>query len=90
MPGNGEGGGGRGWLKLCFSSQTGSLPFSHTLRRLCMESICSNRTVTVMLGEEALVALKAGPSACRGWGGGALSYTQDVNISNTVCLVPSG
>ena len=88
MPGNGEGGGGRGWLKLCFSSQTGSLPFSDTLCRLCMESICSNRTVDVMLGEEALVALKAAPSACRG--GGALSNTQDVNISNTVCLVPSG
>ena len=43
-----------------------------------------------MLGEEALVALKAGPSACRGGGGGvALSNTQDLNISNTGCLVPS-
>ena len=69
MPGKGEGG-GEVVAEIVFSSQTGSLPFSHTLRRLCMESICSNRTVTVMLGEEALVALKAGPSACRGWGGG--------------------
>ena len=85
--------GGGGWLaKIVFSSQTGSLPFSNTLCRLYMQAICSNRTVNVMLGEEALLALKAGPSACGGEGGeggGLLSNTQDVNISNNVCLVSS-